>query len=147
MSKKKHDWNTWENYLRVHENVLKKYQANFPNHTPKYAVVRVTDQYYIMKIEKLELVTNKGTSVQVNIEKDVEVQPGVRKPVARTVGYSYQAWIKVGNSLIRYCSPHESHNQFHHKHDLTQTPAALIRIGNDDWPHVNEFFDELINNY
>ncbi len=147
MKKKKHDWNTWENYLRVHENVLKKYKDNFPSHMPKYAVEMITDQYYILKLEKLELITIKGTSVQVSIEKDVEIQEGGRKPVAKTVGYSYKAWIKGGKNLIRYCSPHDTHNQFHHKHDFTQDPPTVIRLNNDEYPHVSEFLSELINKF
>lgn len=145
--KKKHGWNTWENYFRIHEKVLKTYQAHFPNHIPKYAVQIITEHYYVMRIEKLELITTKGTSIQINIEKEVEVQPGGRKPVARTEGYSYQAWIKGGNNLVRYCSPHKNHNQFHHKHDFTKNPAAIIQMEIDTWPHVSEFFDELINNF
>ena len=145
--KKKHDWNTWENYLRVHESVLKTYQANFLTQFPKYSIDEITDQYYQLKIDKLELITSKGTVILVNIEKDVEVQPGAKKKIARTVGYSYQAWIKGGNNLIRYCSPHETHNKFHHKHDYVNQPNKLIPIAHDQWPHVNEFFDELIHNF
>ena len=144
MNKKKHGWNTWENYIRVHEKVLKQYQASLVNQNTLYDVKKITDQYYFMKIEKLELITNKGTTVQINIEKDVEVQPGGRKAISRTAGYSYQSWIKGGSSLIRYCSPHETHNKFHHKHDFTKNPATLVAVGNDAWPHVSEFFDELI---
>lgn len=145
--KKKHGWNTWENYLRVHESVLKKYQTHFITQSPKYSVIRFTDQYYQLRIDKLELVTTKGTSIYINIEKDVEVQAGGSKDVARTVGYSYQAWIKGGKNLIRYCSPHESHNKFHHKHDYQKDPINPIPINSDNWPHVNEFLDELIDNF
>ena len=145
--KKKHGWNTWENYLRVHESVLKKYQAHFITPSPKYLVTRFTDQYYQLRIDKLELMTSKGTSVYINIEKDVEVQEGGSKDVARTVGYTYQAWIKGGNNIIRYCSPHETHNKFHHKHDFINQPNTVIQIGIDNWPHVNEFLDEIIYNF
>jgi hypothetical protein len=145
--KKKHGWNTWENYLRVHESVLKKYQPHFITQSPKYSVTRFTDQYYQLRIDKLELVTAKGTPIYINIEKDVEVQAGGSKDVARTVGYSYQAWIKGGKNLIRYCSPHESHNKFHHKHDYQKDPNNPIPINGDSWPHINEFLDELIDNF
>jgi len=145
--KKKHGWNTWENYLRVHESVLKRYQSHFVTPSPKYSVIRFTDQYYQIRIDKLELISAKGTYISINIEKDIEVQAGGSKDVARTVGYSYQSWLKGGGNLIRYCSPHESHNKFHHKHDYMKDPINPIPVVNDEWPHVNEFFDELIDNY
>lgn len=145
--KKKHDWNTWENYLRVHESVLKKYQHHFVSQNPKYSISELTDQYYQLKLDKLELKTLKGTVITINIEKDVEVQPGGTKIVARTVGYTYQAWIKGGNNLIRYCSPHETHNKYHHKHEYLKDPINPVPVGDDEWPHVNEFFDELIDNF
>jgi hypothetical protein len=74
--KKKHDWNTWENYLRVHESVLRKYQSHFITQNPKYSISELTDQYYQLKLDKLELKTLKGTVITINIEKDIEVQPG-----------------------------------------------------------------------
>lgn len=38
MSRKKHDWNTWENYLKVHERVLKDFDANIITQNPSYKV-------------------------------------------------------------------------------------------------------------
>ena len=143
----KHGWNTLENYLRVHESVLKKYQSHFITPSPKYSVIRYTEQYYQLTLTMLELRTAKGTSVCINIEKDIEVRPGGTKKVARTEGYSYQAWIKSGNNLIRYDSPHEAHNKFHHKHDYVNSRTDIIPIKNDEWPHVSEFLDEVINNF
>ncbi len=143
----KHGWNTWENYLRVHESVLRKYQANFISPAPKYSVIKFTEYYYQLTLKNLELKTRKGTVVCINIEKDVEVRPGGTKQVARTEGYSYQAWLKGGRNLVRYDSPHVNHNKFHHKHDYLYLPKDVLPVKNDEWPHVSEFFDEIINNF
>lgn len=102
MAKKiKHGWNTWDNY-------------------------------YSLEIKKSELKTQKGNIVFVKIEKDIEIQEGLRKRTARTDGYSYHCWRKyvsktADESLIRYCSPHETHNKFHHKHeDLALPPLPCL---------------------
>lgn len=144
---KKHDWNTWENYLRVHESVLRKFSSHVMTVAPKYTVIKFTENFYQLSLNKLELKSFKGTVIQVNIDKDVEVQEGARKKIARTYAYSYQSWIKGGHSLLRYCSPHETHNQFHHKHIYHLRGDVLEIINDDSWPHVSEFLEELIHHY
>jgi len=149
----RHDWNTWDNYFNVHEKVLKNYSANFVNPQIKYKDDRITDNYYTLVLDRAEVRTQKGNTVFVKIEKDVEVQQGARKKIARTYGYSYHCWQKNGDgtdqNLIRYCSPHPDHNKFHHKHEYLATSAQskLIRIDDDEWPHVNEFLDEVIKRF
>ena len=107
-----------------------------------------TDHYCQLTLEKLEIQTLKNTHIYINIQKDIEVQPGARRPIARTEGFSYQAWFKGnGGNIIRYCSPHDSHNQFHHKHDYTKIPPEVLKIEAGKWPHVSEFLDEIIMNY
>ena len=128
---KKHGANTWENYLRVHEKVLKRYSGYFVNPSVTYAIERITENYYTLTIDRLELKTNQGVTLFVKIEKDVDVQAGVTRKIARTYGYSYNSWKKweLGiTNLIRYCSPHHDHNRFHHKHDFTVTPPTIA------WP-------------
>lgn len=146
--KEKHGWNTFENYLRVHESVLKKYSSHIVSQNPKYVLVKFTDHYCQLTLEKLEIQTLKNTRIYINIQKDIEVQPGARRPIARTEGFSYQAWFKGnGGNIIRYCSPHDSHNQFHHKHNYTKIPPEVLKIEAGKWPHVSEFLGEIIMNY
>lgn len=154
MTKKiKHGWNTWDNYFNVHEKVLKKYSKHFIDPFIKYKDEQVTENYYTLDIKKTELKTQNGNIVFVKIEKDIEIQKGIRKKIARTNSYTYHCWRKLSNktadeSLIRYCSPHETHNKFHHKHeDLAVPPQpCLIKTG-ENWPHVSEFLDEVINRF
>lgn len=146
----KHGPNTWENYLRVHENVLRQYSKYFVNLPITYAIEKITANYYSLLIERLEVKTSNGNIVFIKLEKDVDVQPGVTRKIARTYGYSYNCWKKVGGlktRLIRYCSPHLDHNKFHHKHDFTVNPSTVTKIGNDEWPHVSDFLDEVISKF
>ncbi len=146
----KHGPNTLDNYLRVHENVLKNYSKYFVTQNVVYKTTKITENYYTLEIQTLELITFSQNKVFVKIEKDVDVEQGTRKKIAKTYSYSYHCWKKEGEvskDLIRYCSPHLDHNQFHHKHDFTKNPEVLIRIGDDDWPHVSEFFDEVLKTF
>ena len=59
--KEKHGWNTFENYLRVHESVLKKYSSHIVSQNPKYVLVKFTDHYCQLTLEKLEIQTLKHT--------------------------------------------------------------------------------------
>jgi len=145
--KRKHGWNTWENHLKVHESVLKRYQDFFVTQNPRYQISKPTTHFYQMKLDHLQIKTFKANIVFVYISKDIEIQDGARKKISRTDAYTFQAWTKNAGSLIRYCSPHQTHNKFHHKHDYTTKPETLIKIGDDQWPHVSEFFDEIIQNF
>jgi hypothetical protein len=72
----------------------------------------------------------------------------ITKKRAKTFNYSYNAWDpKTNKNLIRYCSPHLDHNKFHHKHDYTVDPDETNKIGNDEWPHVSEFLEEVLTNF
>ena len=143
MPRKKHDWNNLGNYIAVHESVLKKYAACFANH-PRYTVTRVTE----LMIELTVTIRFLHRGLKLDIRKTAETKSyGRGLEVARTYSYRYAAYDKLG-CVFRYCSPHESHNIFHHKHvydPLTRrelTPPR--RIGDDEYPHVHEIFEELL---
>ena len=65
--------------------------------------------------------------------------------------YSYQAKRPSpdGRILIRYDSPHDDHNQFHHKHIFNKNGVELdvVELGSDEWPHVSEFLKEVITKF
>lgn len=148
--REKHGWNTWENYLQVHERVLRDYSKHFQTSNPQYSIDQITENYYTISLDKLIVTTLTGNQVWVKIEKDVEVKKGVTKKVAKTYSYSYHSWRSKGKgaeNLIRYCSPHEVHNKFHHKHVYKNNQQVTTKIEDDDWPHVSEFLDEIIENY
>jgi hypothetical protein len=146
----KYGRNTWDNYLKVHESVLKKYVKHFVSQNVTYKIEKITENYYTMEIERLEIKTHAQNTVWVKIEKDIDVQAGATRKIAKTHAYSYHCWIKNGEKkkdLIRYCGPHLDHNKFHHKHDFTKNPPSVTRIGDDEWPHVSDFFDEVLKSF
>jgi len=49
--------------------------------------------------------------------------------------------------MIRYYSPHDDHNQFHHKHDFAIDPPQVIEIGSDGYPHVGKLFNEILEQF
>ncbi len=161
MPKVKHDWNTLENYLSVHQKVWKKYNLALATGLPFYKVQIITDQYWELKAEGFSLTTNSGTLLKVDIRKEIEVDDSQgRKKVARTYGYTYscnlpsRGPLNRGRNLIRYCSPHDprpdepGHHPYHHRHDFTGIYPTIKLIKNmDEVPHVSEFLDEIIGSF
>jgi hypothetical protein len=154
MTKKKHDWNSLEDYLRVHERVMKTYARNMVS--PKsYIHYWITEYWLNLSVENMILQTYSGSTVRVDIRKDIEVDRFNKKRfLARTIDYTYSANRPRGELLIRYCSPHSDakrsapdHHKFHHKHVFVDGKQKIIRIGDDDWPHVDEFLREVLESF
>lgn len=144
----KHGWNSWDGYLAVHEQVLRFYSRYME--TPKtYVIETVTDQFYILRCENIVFITYSGTKIRVDIRKRVLIAERHGRSMARTFGYSYNANRPNpdGRTLIRYDSPHEDHNQFHHKHDFTLNPPRIIELGDDNYPHVGDFLKEALESF
>lgn len=151
MAKSKHDWNSKENYYQVHFRVLKTISWKFINPPVSYSHLVFTDQYERLEIKKALFKTDKGTIVDIKIEKDIEIDRSFAKPRARTFGYSYQAKRPSpdGRVLVRYDSPHEDHRPFHHKHtfDENGTELKIQKIEDGVWPHLSEFFEEVSKSF
>ena len=152
---KKHDWNSLQNYLEVHYKVLRIYSSHL-SIKKDYVYTKVTENFHTLEAIGLIFRSYKGTQIRFDIRKDVEVDTKHTsgKPWARTYGYSYNANIPGGKNLIRYDSPHDDadstpidHHKFHHKHDYTKDPPEIVRIPEDQWPHVNEFLLEVLSRF
>jgi len=155
MTAKKHGWNSLQNYLEVHYKVLRFYSSNLV--VPQdYIYNQHTPYFHSLQAIGLQFRTYKRSLVRIDIRKFIEVSPDHTsgQPWARTFSYSFNANIpRIGN-LIRYDSPHDDtdstpidHHRFHHKHDFTKTPPEVIRIPDDKWPHVGEFFHEVLSSF
>jgi hypothetical protein len=150
----KHDWNSLENYLTIHEKILRFYNK-WMDPPRTYRVEKLTQEGsdLILSCHSAFLTTEKGTRIRVDIEKIVEVDDTLpNRKKARTYSYSYSANIPGGDKLIRYCSPHEDgeeegsapHHKHHHKHDFTKKPEIkIIVLEADSWPHVGDFLKEV----
>lgn len=146
--KKKHDWNTLEHYLNIHEKVLRFYSKYF-HFQKNYRIERITNEYLRLECNGIELVTYKASVVRVHIEKDVEIERVGRREMARTFDYRYHAHFPAGRNLIRYCGPHKDHRPYHHKHvyEPNKTEPEVLRIADDEYPHVGEFFNEVLEKF
>ena len=149
-SRLKHDWNSWENYLTVHEKTLRQYlgmRSHYISGPTDYSVKKWTPESYELNLRGLILRTNAGKSIEIKIEKSVELDTEYARPRARTFSYSYHALYAKPNArnLIRYCSPH-GHRPIHHKHvyHLNGT-YDVIEVPERTWPHVSEFLDEVLS--
>ena len=152
----KHGWNSLQHYLEIHDKTLRFYQKHME--TPRvYKYEKLNEYFHTLTCLKIFVHTYKGTRVRIDIKKDMTVDPSnPKRPRARTFRYSYNANIPGGSDLIRYCSPHEDweqegsapHHKHHHKHDFTKGPKEKITLlGDDEWPHVGEFFEEVLNSF
>ena len=144
----KHDWNWWDNYLSIHEQQLRFY-SNFMTTVKTYNLKCHTERYYELSCEQIPFKTYKGSNIRVDIRKDILVRHYRGRLQARTYAYTYNSNLPNpdGRNLIRYCSPHMGHNQFHHKHDYTVDPPVIIQISDDSYPHVGEFINEVLETF
>lgn len=153
---RKHDWASLQTYLNAHERVLNTY-ARYMDRPRQYDQTMVTPNYLLLECTGIQFTTYNGNRVRVDITKDVEIDDtNPKRPMVRTVGYSYNANRPGQGNLIRYDSPDPPaqlgpgsppHHFFHHKHDWTSGQEQIIRIGDDDWPHVDEFFHEVLTHH
>lgn len=144
----KHDWNWWANYLSIHEQILRFYSP-YMTTVKTYSILRHTERYYELRCEQIPMKTYKGTNIRVDLRKDILIEEQRGRLRAKTFGYSFNANLPNpdGRNLIRYCSPHDEHNQFHHKHNFTIDPPTITKIGDDEFPHVGDFLAEVLETF
>lgn len=152
----KHGWNSLQNYLNVHEKTLRQYEK-YMEQPRTYRHEKLTEFHHTLICEGIIFRTYRDTRVRVDVEKDIEIDPRVpQRARARTYSYKYSANQPGGKKLIRYCSPHEdweeegsaAHHKHHHRHDFTKNPKGEITLlGNDGWPHVGEFLEEVLSSF
>jgi len=155
MSPRKHDWASLQTYLNAHERVLRTY-SKFMDHPVQYKQSRVTENYLILECQSI-FTTYNGTKVRVDIYKDVEIDDSIlNRERALTFGYSYNANRPGVGNLLRYDSPDPpaeispstpAHHRFHHKHDWSSGTEVIVKIPDDEWPHVDQFFQEVLTRF
>src|SRR5688572_18594561 len=109
----RHDWNSWDGYLAVHEHCLRDYehfiQADQLEATLTSEVVAWDGVLYCCD----------GIEIHVRKLQDVELTGG--RPLVRTRAYSYQVLRRVAGreviNLFRYDNIHRQpdHPDAHHK--------------------------------
>lgn len=150
----KHGWNSLVHYLEIHETILRTYEKYMES--PRiYNKNWLNELHLFLSCTRIIVTTYRGSRIRIDIEKDVEVDDSIPGRLrAKTFGYKYSANRPGEPSLIRYCSPHwdanpekaPDHHRYHHKHDFTRGKEIITKTGND-WPHVGEFFEEVLKNF
>lgn len=129
--------------MHVHEKVLKKYASSFMNQ-PRYRIERPTDQW--LELSTTIYFLHKGIKLEIDKTAEVEVFSKGRE-TARTLTYSYNVSDEKGN-FFRYCSPHEDHRPYHHKHLYDPiTRIELLppdRVNEESVPHIDEVIEEIL---
>ncbi len=148
---RKHDWASYQTYMDAHERVLKTYEK-FMEFPKTYTKEVANESWVIFRCQELIFTTYNGSKVQVDLHKDVEIDASVpTRKKARIFAYSYHCGRLGGPNLIRYDSPDiqigpktPKHHYYHHKHDFTSGKEVITRVPNDSWPHVSDFFHEVL---
>lgn len=151
----KHGWNTLSDYLSIHEKTIRFYHK-FMEIPRVYSFQSFNEFEKTLSCFGIFVQTYRGTRVRIDLEKIIEIDPSnPRRLRARTHTYKYSANIPNGRKLIRYCSPHQDweeegaapHHADHHRHDFTKGKEEITILGKDDWPHVGEFFEEVLGRF
>ncbi|MBI3295878.1 MAG: hypothetical protein HYZ71_14225 [Deltaproteobacteria bacterium] len=151
----KHGWNSLENYLSVHEKTLRFYEK-YMETVRTYDHDTDEDNFYNLTCFGIFFHTYRGTRIRVDLEKDIEIDSINRnRRRARTYTYTYSANYPGQSEIIRYCGPHGDereagapHHKRHHKHDYRKDPKGeVILLGDDEWPHVGEFLQEVLSSF
>jgi hypothetical protein len=82
----------------------------------------------------------------VEIEKILAIVNG-KGPMVQTIAYSYNASLQGVGNILRYDSPHPTHNQCHHVHRFNlldgDATGRVENIGDDAWPTIGDLIFEL----
>ncbi len=83
--------------------------------------------------------------VEITVDKYLAIVDEGPPVSVQTVDYSYNASVSGLGNIFRYDSPHEDHNDFHHRHaydvfagDVVGTVTKLT-----EWPTLGEVIEEL----
>ncbi len=85
--------------------------------------------------------------INLSVYKTLETVKGRgADALVQCVAYSYNAALEGLGNILRYESPHKTHNQDHHVHrfDVLGSEAETLKwIRDDEWPTLGEVIEEL----
>jgi hypothetical protein len=146
----KHGSNSIKNYLEIHATFLGDYTDRYSDEPRIYEDSYSEDGIFIYLLcTQIKFKTYGGVWLRCDISKTAKKDTLSGK--IKTVRYSYT--VSSNKSCIfRYDSPDpdktefdsENHHTYHHKHDYRTGEELITKIPDDTWPHVNEFFDEVL---
>jgi hypothetical protein len=146
----KHGPNNIKNYLEIHESVLSEYTEKHSDE-PRIYIAKYSEGYILVQLlcTEIKFKTYSGLWLRCDISKTARKDTLTGR--VKTIRYSYTVSSKQG-CIFHYDSPDpdktefdsENHHTYHHKHDYRTGDEVITKIPDDAWPHVNEFFDEVL---
>ena len=150
----KHDWNNVDDYLYQHERRLEDYSFFIPDYNIDIIPINEPNQTPLLRIS-MTIKCNNG--VILSVYKTAEIRSIIRRgnliKQAKTVDYSYNAFILGKGNIFRYDNAHihPGHSTPHHKHVFNppdkEVEDSPFPINEDEWPNMHEVINELIRDY
>ena len=111
MSSSKHQPNRFSRYVEVHETVMRQFlRGDFV----------ISEELAFEAGEGFILLTGQITcvgNIYIDVEKQISIVDDSQADVlVQTIAYRYNAFIRGRGNILRYDSPHPTHNQEHHVH-------------------------------
>ena len=138
-----HDWNTWENYLIVHERRMQLHPFVLEDHLEWKMVGDPSDP---------ELITLEGIvicqlNVIVRVAKTLETGfIGNQRLQVRGLFYAYNAYFVGRHNILRYDNGHTATPEEFHRHEFDLETGIEIRkeiLEQRQIPVLADFFTEV----
>jgi hypothetical protein len=144
----KHGWNSLDDYLYQHQRRLEDYPAFIKDYNIDFLPYFQNNHGFLVLFAEILFVNE----IKLTVEKSAEVAKfGHSRYKARTIDYSYNASIINKGNIIRYDNAHvhKGHPTIHHKHvydppDI-EIEGSPFPLEEDNWPHMHEVIEELID--
>ncbi len=139
----RHDWNSWEHYLAIHEHHI----SNYLDHFILDNQLCYTLTPFAVRWEGV-LYCADGMEIQVTKLQDVRMHSG--RYQVRTIEYRYHVIRRVGDrtiNLFRYDNSHTQpgHTTSHHRHRYDSEGIEIeppMHTGEKGWPVLSEVIEE-----
>lgn len=107
----KHGPNKLQAYLQIHQTVMERMLHNGFVLSDNLVFTPVHNALYLDG----EILCQGG--IRLDVSKEIAILEGVgADALVRTISYSYNAFLIGRGNILRYDSPHATHNQEHHVH-------------------------------
>lgn len=141
----KHGPNRFANYQSIHETCIEKFvrEGKILSHNLLWSA-------YGEGLLQLVGTILCEDEICLSVDKRIRVLDGEgASALVQTESYSYNAHFRGGRLILRYDSPHATHNQFHHVHrysfpDGVETEEIEALETEDAIPTLSEVVDELM---
>lgn len=126
-------------YFKVHEAYLEQFRK-------EGLVLKDTLHTYPVKGTPFWLMEGEiwlRGNLRMTVERTLRAFRGPDGMYVFTTKYSYNLTKQGTGNVFRYCSPHETHNQFHHKHIFDPPGKEIdLKVITGEWPTLGDAIRE-----